>query len=90
MSVYEKQLKFKPCIVSLFHGQHMEPWYVRLNPHGVHVPVLVHGDRVINDPNKIIDYVDKLSGMISCVMIFPHNLAILMIHTNFLFMYKKK
>ncbi|CAL1532736.1 unnamed protein product [Lymnaea stagnalis] len=60
ISFFEKELKFKPCIVSLFHGQHMEPWYIRLNPNGVHVPVLVHGDQVINDPDKIIEYVNTL------------------------------
>lgn len=40
----------------------MEPWYIRLNPNGVHVPVLVHGDTVINDPDQIIEYVDTLQG----------------------------
>ncbi|GFN77186.1 ganglioside-induced differentiation-associated protein 1 [Plakobranchus ocellatus] len=60
ISVFEKNLKFKPSIVSLFHGQHMEPWYVRLNPHGAHVPVLVHGDCVINHPDRIIEYIDTL------------------------------
>ncbi|KAK3760033.1 hypothetical protein RRG08_064706 [Elysia crispata] len=60
ISVFEKNLKFKPSIVSLFHGQHMEPWYVRLNPHGAHVPVLVHGDRVISHPDRIIEYIDTL------------------------------
>ena len=63
ISLFEKKLKFKPNIVSLFHGQHMEPWYVRLNPTGAHVPVLVHGDLVINDPERIIDYVDKMQGL---------------------------
>ncbi|XP_005111218.1 ganglioside-induced differentiation-associated protein 1 [Aplysia californica] len=62
ISLFEKKLKFKPSIVSLFHGQHMEPWYVRLNPNGAHVPVLVHGEMIINDPDRIIDYVDKLQG----------------------------
>ncbi|GFR69573.1 ganglioside-induced differentiation-associated protein 1 [Elysia marginata] len=60
ISVFEKNLRFKPSIVSLFHGQHMEPWYVRLNPNGAHVPVLVHGDRVISHPDRIIEYVDTL------------------------------
>ncbi|KAK6982279.1 hypothetical protein BgiMline_017652 [Biomphalaria glabrata] len=62
ISFFEKELKFKPCIVSLFHGQHMEPWYIRLNPNGIHVPVLVHGDKVINDPDKIIEYIDTLKN----------------------------
>ncbi|CAG5130587.1 unnamed protein product [Candidula unifasciata] len=69
VSIYEKHLKFKPCIVSLFHGQHMEPWYVRLNPHGAHVPVLVHGEHVISDPDKIIEYVDKLPGTNNLILV---------------------
>jgi len=62
ISLYEREVKFTPKIVSLFHGQHMEPWYVRLNPDGAHVPVLVHGEKIINNPDKIIEYIDKLPG----------------------------
>ena len=61
-AAYERNLKFKPRLVSLFHGQHMEPWYVRLNPEGTHVPVLVHGDTVLNHPEEIIDYIDTLGS----------------------------
>jgi glutathione S-transferase len=34
-----------------------EPWYVRLNPKGV-VPTLVHGERVVTDSARILEYVD--------------------------------
>lgn len=59
-AAYEKRLKFKPRLVSLFHGQHMEPWYVRLNPEGTHIPVLVQGNTIINNPDDIIQFIDTL------------------------------
>lgn len=62
MAAYEKGIKFKPRLVSLFHGQHMEPWYVKLNPEGTHVPVLVKGNTILNDPEDIIDYIDTLKN----------------------------
>ena len=40
----------------------MEPWYVKLNPEGTHVPVLVHGNTVLNNPEEIIDYIDTLGS----------------------------
>ncbi|XP_046329584.1 ganglioside-induced differentiation-associated protein 1-like [Haliotis cracherodii] len=61
LALYEKNVQFKPKLVSLFHGQHMEPWYVRLNPDGVHVPVLKDGAKIINNPEEIIDYIDMMS-----------------------------
>ncbi|KAK7114113.1 ganglioside-induced differentiation-associated protein 1-like [Littorina saxatilis] len=61
-AAYEKDLQFKPRLVSLFHGQHMEPWYVKLNPEGTHVPVLVHGDKVLNNPEEIINYIDEIGS----------------------------
>jgi len=34
-----------------------EPWYLRLNPKGV-VPTLLHGERVVTDSARILEYVD--------------------------------
>ncbi|KAK6185543.1 hypothetical protein SNE40_007751 [Patella caerulea] len=59
LALFEKDVKFKPKLVSLFHGQHMEPWYVKLNPSGVHVPVFVHDKNVISNPEDIINYIDR-------------------------------
>ncbi|ESO91063.1 hypothetical protein LOTGIDRAFT_65334, partial [Lottia gigantea] len=59
LALYEKDVKFKPKLVSLFHGQHMEPWYVKLNPSGDHVPVFIHDQNVLCNPEKIVDYVDE-------------------------------
>ena len=38
--------------------QNCEPWSVRLNPRCV-VPALVHGDRVVTDSARIIQYIDQ-------------------------------
>ena len=56
-ALFEKDVEFKKRLVSLFSGQHNEPWYVRLNPDGYHIPVLKHGERVIVEPADIIDYI---------------------------------
>ncbi|XP_041375756.1 ganglioside-induced differentiation-associated protein 1-like [Gigantopelta aegis] len=61
LALFEKKVKFRPKLVSLFHAQHMEPWYVKLNPEGVHVPVLRDNDIVINNPDDIISYIDTNS-----------------------------
>ena len=58
LALYEKEVLFKPKLVSLFSGQHNAPWYVQLNPEGVHVPVLQDGDTTITDPDKIIKHID--------------------------------
>lgn len=58
-ALYEKDVKFKPKIVSLFSGQHNEPWYLKLNPDGCHIPVLRYGDTVIADPVQIIDFISR-------------------------------
>ncbi|XP_053401587.1 ganglioside-induced differentiation-associated protein 1-like [Mercenaria mercenaria] len=58
-ALFEKEVVFKPVYVSLFSGQHNEPWYVRLNPEGSHIPVLKHGAKVFAEPAEIIDYISK-------------------------------
>ncbi|CAG2232803.1 GDAP1 [Mytilus edulis] len=58
LAFYEKEVPFKPKLVSLFSGQHNAPWYVKLNPEGVHVPVLQDEENIITEPDKIIKYID--------------------------------
>lgn len=60
-AAYEKDIKFKPKLVSLFSGQHNQPWYVKLNPDGYHIPVLLFEDRTIVEPSDIIDFISQLS-----------------------------
>ncbi|XP_060066202.1 ganglioside-induced differentiation-associated protein 1-like [Ylistrum balloti] len=61
LAFYEKEVAFKPKLVSLFSGQHNAPWYVKLNPEGAHIPVLKDGNTIITEPDKIIDYIDSNS-----------------------------
>lgn len=67
LAFYEKEVPFKPKLVSLFSGQHNAPWYVQLNPEGAHVPVLKDGETIVTEPESIIDYIDKSTstGMIN-------------------------
>lgn len=59
--MFEKEVAFKPKYVSLFSGQHNEPWYVRLNPDGYHIPVLKHMKKIIVEPTDIVDYISKMT-----------------------------
>ncbi|XP_052815285.1 ganglioside-induced differentiation-associated protein 1-like [Mya arenaria] len=60
-ALYEKDVFFKKKLVSLFCGQHNEPWYVRLNPDGYHIPVLKHGEKIVVEPADIIDYISNVT-----------------------------
>ncbi|KAK3586748.1 hypothetical protein CHS0354_014779 [Potamilus streckersoni] len=61
-ALYEKDVNFERKLVNLFSGQHNEPWYVRLNPDGAHIPVLKHDDKIITEPSATVNYIDKLIG----------------------------
>ncbi|XP_061197391.1 ganglioside-induced differentiation-associated protein 1-like [Saccostrea echinata] len=63
LAFFEKELAFTPRLVSLFSGQHNQPWYVKLNPEGAHVPVLRDEttDTTVTDPASIMEYVDEAS-----------------------------
>lgn len=60
-----------PKYVCLFSGQHNEPWYVRLNQEGSHIPVLKHGNNVIVEPDKIIDYLCNITQVTDCHPLVP-------------------
>ena len=60
-AAYEKDIKFKPKLVSLFSGQHNEPWYVKLNPDGYHIPVLQVDDMTIVEPAEIVDFLSHMA-----------------------------
>ncbi|KFM61331.1 Ganglioside-induced differentiation-associated protein 1, partial [Stegodyphus mimosarum] len=56
-ALHEKKLKFKSQIVDLYHGEHFEPWFLKLNPK-CEVPVLKDGVKIIPDSRRIIDYIE--------------------------------
>ena len=58
LALYEKGLKFDDVFVNIRNGEQRADWFLKVNPKG-EVPALVHGDKVIVDSEKIIDYVDE-------------------------------
>ncbi|XP_018429936.1 PREDICTED: ganglioside-induced differentiation-associated protein 1-like 1 isoform X2 [Nanorana parkeri] len=56
--ITEKGLPCEERDVSLPLAEQKEPWFMRLNL-GEEVPVVIHGDHIISDYNKIIDYVES-------------------------------
>ncbi len=57
-AIWRKRLPFESRLVSLPDGEHLEDWYLRLNPNGV-VPTLQHGDATIIDSSVICEYLDE-------------------------------
>ena len=55
----EKELEWESHHVLLHKREHLEPWYVELNPNGV-VPTLVHDDRILIESNFILEYLDDV------------------------------
>lgn len=68
LALYEKDIPFKRCIVSLFSGQQNEPWYLEINPKGK-VPALKDGEKVLVESDNIIDYLE--STVQSAVTLVP-------------------
>lgn len=56
--IAEKGLPCEERDVSLPLAEQKEPWFMRLNL-GEEIPVVIHGDHIISDYNKIIDYVES-------------------------------
>jgi glutathione S-transferase len=57
LPLFEKHVDFKSHLMSLVNFEQHEPWFVKINPLG-QVPVLVHGDYVLNESTLINEYVD--------------------------------
>ena len=59
ITLAEKNLEWESVHIDLAKREQIEPDYVKLNPNGV-VPTLIHGDRVLNESNVIIQYLDEV------------------------------
>ena len=57
LPLFEKNVDFESHLMSLVNFEQHEPWFVKINPLG-QVPVLVHGDYVLNESTLINEYVD--------------------------------
>ncbi|KAG0622458.1 hypothetical protein M758_3G098700 [Ceratodon purpureus] len=58
LALEEKGLKYTEKQIDLFNGQSLEPWYMRLNPHGWS-PTLVTGKEILTESLDIIRWVDR-------------------------------
>lgn len=55
----EKGLEYENRRMNLGVNEHLEDWYLCLNPNGV-VPTLVHGDTVVTDSSVINEYLEEV------------------------------
>ena len=60
----EKNLDWVPRRMEAKDGDHLQPWYLELNPNGV-VPTLLHDGNVIIDSSVILEYLDEVFPAIS-------------------------
>jgi glutathione S-transferase len=61
VTLAEKGLDFEERVVELSRAEHLEDWYLALNPNGV-VPTLAHDDEVVTDSSAICEYLDEVFG----------------------------
>ena len=54
-----KGLEWESVYVNLRKLEHLEPWYVKLNPNGV-VPTLDHDGKIVIESNFILEYLDDV------------------------------
>jgi glutathione S-transferase len=59
LALAEKELPWIDCFVDLARGEHLDDWYLKLNPNGL-VPTLVHDGRAILDSAVINEYLDEV------------------------------
>ena len=55
----EKNLAFESHVIDWTIMEHLEPWYLALNPNGV-VPTLIHDDKPVGDSSVICEYLDDV------------------------------
>ncbi len=59
LALAEKQLDWESRYVALEREEHLQDWYLRINPNGV-VPALVHDGQAIVDSSVINEYLDDV------------------------------
>lgn len=59
LALAEKGLTFDQHVIDWTVMEHLEDWYLAINPNGV-VPTLVHDDAVIVDSSVICEYIDEM------------------------------
>ena len=62
ITLAEKKLEWESHHINLRKLEHLDPWYLKLNPEGV-VPTLEHDGKILTESNFIIEYLDE---------VFPH------------------
>lgn len=55
----EKRLAFDSYVIDWTIMEHLQDWYLTLNPNGV-VPTLIHNDKPIGDSSVICEYLDDV------------------------------
>lgn len=59
LALWEKSLAFVDRRMNLAQTEHLEDWYLQLNPNGV-VPTLVHEGQVVTDSSVINEYLEEV------------------------------
>jgi len=60
-ALYEKGVEFEACHMDLTAGEQHQRWYLEMNPRG-EVPVLKHGNHVVTESTRILEYIDEHFG----------------------------
>lgn len=59
LTMWEKGIPYEDRLVDHKSREHLEDWYLALNPNGV-VPTITHGDAVIVDSSVIMEYLEEI------------------------------
>ncbi|XP_077996208.1 ganglioside-induced differentiation-associated protein 1-like [Glandiceps talaboti] len=58
LALVEKGISYDSRILSGAKCENVDPWFIRLNPRGK-IPVIVHGENIIYDTPRILEYLDE-------------------------------
>ena len=58
LALEEKGVTWRSHLVNLAGMEHLNPWYMQINPRGV-VPTLMDDERIVIDSVTILHYIDK-------------------------------